>query len=214
MSIFAIISITTAVTIAFWAGFIYSKNPKSKVHVLFFILSLTLVYWSFTEFITRQTDSAETAYIWLKLNFQWSFSLALLLHFVLVFTDYIKKRYRLYILAALYLPALFFSLIDIFTDHILGKVVKHAWGWRYTGSDSLLFYLAIIWAIILSLLAIIICIQKYRQSKSNKKKKVVYWLFPPPMLPKPLPLPCMPCPYPPLWRPNSCVRFESIWWII
>ncbi len=171
MSYFAIISIATSITIAFWAGFIYSKNPKNKVNILFFLLSLSLVYWSFTEFFTRHTDSAETAYLWLKLNFQWSFSIALLLHFVLVFTNNLKKKYRLYILSALYLPALFFSLVDIFTDHILGKVVRESWGWKYTGSDSLFFFLATIWATALPLLAIIFCVQKYKQSKSVKKKK-------------------------------------------
>ncbi|MBN1797703.1 MAG: diguanylate cyclase [Spirochaetales bacterium] len=177
MSVYAIISITTSITIAFWSGFIYSKNPKSKVNILFFLLSLTFAYWSFTEFVTRYTDSADTAYLWLKLNFQWSFSAALLLHLVLVFTDNLRKKYRLYIVTAMYLPALFFSIIDISTDYILGKVVKHIWGWTYTGSDSFLFYLATIWAVILPLLAIIICIQKYRRSKSIKMKKQLGFLI-------------------------------------
>ena len=87
MNIFALISLLSSGVSIFLGNFVLYQNPKSTLNRVFFICSLSLAYWSFTEFGYRQAETYETADFWLKTVSFWPFTIAFILHFILVFTE-------------------------------------------------------------------------------------------------------------------------------
>ena len=89
MSVFALLSLSGSIIVLFLGNFIFYQNKKRPENILYSIFCLGLSYWSFVVFMYCQAEKLDTAYFWVKMSSFWIFTFALLLHFVLVYTNII-----------------------------------------------------------------------------------------------------------------------------
>lgn len=113
----------------FLGVYVLILQPKHRLNKIFFWFCLSIFYWGFMEFQTRISTDADIAFLWNELIFMWPFTIALLLHFVMEYTGYIKKvsRKAFYLIA--YGVALAWSIIDI-TSLQADHVMKRYYGWE------------------------------------------------------------------------------------
>lgn len=164
LSIFAcIISITLGLTI-------FLLNKKALLNRLFASALFVNAYWSFGEFMMRQASTLETALFWDKMISFYPLFLALLLHAILAFTESKLLKSKLTYLA-LYFSALFFSLVNLATDLITAPPVLKAWGYTIAyQTNSALLPLFAVWAGLVAISAVVLCIGYYRNSSEPNKK--------------------------------------------
>lgn len=170
---FAATSLMSGLANLFLGTYILIKNSKKTLNRLgaffFYLLSL----WSFLEFLYRQAESYDLAYVYLKASFLWPFTLSALLHFCLVFTGRagaLKRRPLLYLL--IYTPALFFSILELATPFLSGYPRYEYWGWSYqVPSFHLIYDLNLIWSSLIGLLTIGLCYAYSRRSTGLIKKQ-------------------------------------------
>lgn len=119
--------------------------------------------------------NAQDAYFWHKMGTIWPFFVAVVLNFTLVFTNskWLKKR-RNYLI--LYLPAVAFWLLDLFTDEINTPPVLKYWGFNDVASNGVFYYLSSVWTAVLPIIAFILCFRSYRSttdSVQRQQRKIV-----------------------------------------
>ncbi len=150
---------------------VYFINKKSVVNRLFLCLMSANAYWAFCDFMMSQTSSFETALLWSKVLTFWPFVPVLMLHFGLAFTENDLLKNKL-IYVVLYVPALFFSLIDLTTHWVSVVPALQPWGYATTypassvgtRSDGL-------WAGVLALLTIFLFINYYNRLIDKTRKQ-------------------------------------------
>jgi len=114
--------------------FVYAQKPASTVHRLFLASMLAATYWAIGEFFIWQAGSYDGVLFWLKASSFWTIVVAFTVHFVLAFTDSLPSkgvRRAVIIIVSLYLPAVFFALIEIFTDWIYVVAYEPGFGYIY-----------------------------------------------------------------------------------
>lgn len=149
---------------------VYSLNRKATVNWLFMLVMLTNAYWAFCHFMMAQSASFGEAELWVKALFLWPFLDALMLHFALVFTESSLLKNKL-VYVVLYLPALFFSFLDISTNLIYAGPALESWG--YTNAvqmNSAVTNVYGVWSGIFSLL-VLFCFASYYNRVIDKVKK-------------------------------------------
>ena len=110
MSPFAALSLLAFFIAVFLAYFAYIRNPAGRINRLFCLLGIVLAYSAFTEFGYRQADTLQIAQLWYRIGGFWPIGIAVLLHFVLVYTK--RTRFmRFWGYLAIYGPALVFSIL-------------------------------------------------------------------------------------------------------
>jgi PAS domain S-box-containing protein len=117
----------------------------------------------------------QDAYFWHKMGTLWPFFVATVLNFTLVFTNnkWIKKR-RNYLV--LYLPAVAFWLLDLFTNEINAPPVLKYWGFNDVTSNGIFYYLSSVWTAVLPIIGFILCFKSYRSSSDpmqRQQRKIV-----------------------------------------
>ncbi|MFC2000404.1 ATP-binding protein [Chloroflexota bacterium] len=155
----------------FLASLVWARDSKSALNRVFVVFCLAATYWAFVDFGFRQSDTYETAADWLKVMSFRPFTLALLLHFSLVFTEQSRLLRNKWTYVVLYLPALAFSLLDLTTDLITDEASQASWGWTLNYSSNAVFYLAVLWASILVTLSIYLCLRCYMTTGDRQKKQ-------------------------------------------
>ncbi len=119
----------------------------------------------------RQTGSYATAGFWIKIRaLVWTYPLAFLFHFLLIFTK--KKKWLKAKMTPLliYGPAVLFSAVDVGTYWITGRPVLKSWGYTYGIPGSLVNWLCNGWAAVLGILALILILRYYFKVSDRKKK--------------------------------------------
>lgn len=119
---FCLLSSFTACALGF---FVYGRNPRSPVNRLFLASMIGAAYWALGEFFFWGAPSGPVAEFWLKFSAFWPVAIALAAHFVLAYIDHplaspAKNRI---LVAGLYIPALFFSLVNLFTNETFNVAV-------------------------------------------------------------------------------------------
>lgn len=118
------------------AIFIYSRNRKGLLNQVFIATIGCGAYWAFTTFMIYQSGNATTALFWKQAGCFWPFFFPLAFQFVLVFTGNRYGTNKTGILL-LYLPALFFSLLDLTTNQLLGlPVVADSIGYIFLAQNT------------------------------------------------------------------------------
>ena len=132
---------------------------------------LANAYWAFCDFMMSQTNSSETAFFWSKVLTFWPFLTVLIVHFSLVFTESdLLKNSLVYVV--LYVPALFFSLIDLTTNWISVAPTLHPWGYATTyPSYSIFVRLDGIWSALLALFALFLFTSYYNKVTDKTRKQ-------------------------------------------
>ena len=137
-----------ALIIFIFALIVYAGNPKEKINkyfLLLFTLAAALAFFQFERYTSCRFDHAQ---FWSYLESFWPFLIALAVHFVLIFTNapILKKRSVLYVI---YLPALIFSLLSMFSQMSLVGSVEKPWGWELAyPTEGMLEYISTAWSIV------------------------------------------------------------------
>jgi len=136
------------------------------------LLCISLAYWAFTEFMYRQADTPDTAYLWIKANFLWYFSIAFLIHFALIYTEKTKVFKNKLIYLLIYGPALLFFCVELATNTTYVEPVKEFWGYTYgISEDSLVYWMSTIWAVAVGFFTLILCSKYYLKVTDTRKKQ-------------------------------------------
>jgi PAS domain S-box-containing protein len=159
--------------------YVFAKSPSSAVNRLFFAVTLSATYWALGEFLIWHSVSYDSYLFWLKASSFWILVVAITVHFILTFTDHplSKEKRRGVILIVLYLPALLFALIEIFTDSIYTVAYQPGTGYVYLPVPTSLVYqaetayvvLVMVWATYVGLSSW----QRARPGRSRRQNRLV-----------------------------------------
>ena len=124
--------------------FVLAKNSSSAVNRLFFAMMIGAAYWALGEYLIWTAGGPDGMRFWLKASAFWPVVAAIAVHFILTFTGRSLERgkHPMLPLALLYLPALAFSLLGIFTDAVFTVGYMPAVGWMYLPVVQSPIYLA------------------------------------------------------------------------
>ena len=149
---------------------VLSLNRKAAANRLFMVVMITNAYWAFCHFMTAQAPNMADAALWGKILSFWPFLDAFMLHFALIFTESRLQKNKL-IYLVLYLPALFFSLIDLTTNLVYSGTVLQDWGYSNIISESVVGSLYGVWSGVFSLLALFVFANFYNKVVDKTKKR-------------------------------------------
>ncbi len=143
--------------------YVFARNPSSAVNRLFLAVTLSATYWALGEFFIWYSAGYDGCLFWLKASSFWPLVFALTVHFTLAFTGHplIQEKKHGIILVGLYLPALLFALIGLFTDLIYVVTFRSGTGYVYMPASANPIYLAeraycvlvIAWAVYVGILS-------------------------------------------------------------
>jgi PAS domain S-box-containing protein len=172
VNIFSLLSLVSSVLIFSLGIFVFDQNRKNPRHILFLILCICASYWAFTESMMLGAESFETAYFWMKATALWTFVPPLTLNFIVVFTRPDVWQKEKWIYPVLYTPALIFCWMEI-ASSLITTVPEHAFGgYTFGYSQQTLFPLVeISWAIIIAIIAMLLCVQFYFTTTDHRKKQ-------------------------------------------
>ncbi|MDV2481854.1 PAS domain-containing protein [Methanoculleus sp. Wushi-C6] len=113
--------------------YVFAQSPSSVVNRLFLALTLTATYWALGEFLIWHSTGYDGYLFWVRASSFWPLVVAFTVHFTLAFTDHplAQEKKRGVLFAALYLPALLFALIGLFTDLIYTVAFLPGTGYVY-----------------------------------------------------------------------------------
>jgi len=178
INILALLSLMSCCLCFFLGNFVYNLNKKKAINQIFLLMCFSISYWAFTDFMVNQADSIDTAFVWFKLGFLWPFTIALLFHFILIFSEKTKIFSNKYIIFLIYAPAVFFSFFELTTNLISGELIKVAWGYSYSiQENSLLFWIGSTWLFTLGIFGLILCVRYYMKKTGIKKKQAKFVSF-------------------------------------
>jgi PAS domain S-box-containing protein len=163
MNVIAWLSLIASISCLFLGIIVYSFNRKSILNKIFLLTALAAFFYSFTTVMMWTSTDFASANFWNKMGTAWPFFVALVATFALVFTEnkWIKNKLNYLIL---FLPAVAFWLVDLFTSLINGPPVIEYWGYNDVAAGTLVYYESIIWTIALPILAFVLCFRYYQQA--------------------------------------------------
>ena len=171
MNPYALLSLLGCALCICLGAFVLLRNPRMPVNRMFMMLCVSFAYWGFTEYGLRMSDTIGDAAFWLSLFALWHISLAVLLHFTLVFTE--KKRLldTPVTFVVIYAPAVAFVILDLWKHFMLGSPVKVYWGWTYTIERNALFTLDIMWVFAMGIASAALAVHYFFLVKNRARKK-------------------------------------------
>lgn len=171
MNIFTIFPLISAVIAFFMGAFIFAKNTKNPLNILFMLFCLSYSSVCYSEFSMRYAESYATAYFWLKLTFLFPLALSFLFHFCLIFSKISKNKSKKILFPLIYIPTGILIYLDFVTPLILVGPQKKNWGWTYLYQEnSFLLNFYLLWVILLPVLSIILCVRCYYITTDHRKK--------------------------------------------
>jgi PAS domain S-box-containing protein len=146
MNFLSLLLFFTSIASVILGVIVYFLNRKNLLNRIFALTLWFHAYWASTQFMMLVSTDSQAAYIWDKSGFLAPFSMALLLHFGLVFTENeMLKDKKTYLL--IYSPALVFSLFHLTTDLMTGPIVLGYWGFINTlPSNIWIWVLSKVWS--------------------------------------------------------------------
>lgn len=170
MNAFDWLSLAASVTCISLGVVVYSFNRRALLNKLFLMTSFFAFFYAFTEVMMWQASSFESAYFWNKMGSVWPLFVVSVVHFALVFTgsNWLKNKLT-YLL--LYVPAVLFWTIEIFTDLINGPPIMQYWGYNDTASNTLVYGISTLWSAGLPILAFVLCFRYYRRTDEEALKQ-------------------------------------------
>lgn len=153
--------------------FAYAKNPASRINRLFLAVMLAATYWAFGEFLIWQAGTADGVLFWLKVSSFWPVVIVLTVHFVLAFTAHplAKPEQAVRPVLLLYIPALFFSLLGVFTDTLYVVENLPGTGFVYVPAQGILSILSSLFIIVVMGYATYACFLAWRRAPKGKIRR-------------------------------------------
>jgi PAS domain S-box-containing protein len=179
MNIFALISSLSALFAFSIGSFVLYRNHKNHLNRVFFFYCFTLAYYSFMEFGMRQADSFGEAVLWAKFNVLLPLVPALLIHFIMVFTEKTKWLKNKFTYLLVYSPGLIFFLLSITTElfNSPSQIAKEHGGWTWGTQKTMVFNLFMLWGLAIAFLSLFLCLRYYLKITGNKKRGAWYVLL-------------------------------------
>lgn len=179
--VLSLLFLVATVILLFYGLFVLSLNAKSKVHIVFFIICLSLSLWSFSLSISNTAQDYDTCLFWRRIGaLGWGTFFSFFLHFVIIFTEKgsILRKKWIYIL--IYLPA----VCNIFIFGIYSKIavgtynlVKTYAGWVNIAYYTFWDWLYTLYYIGFALAGMIMLFLWAKQIKERDRKRQVYRIF-------------------------------------
>jgi PAS domain S-box-containing protein len=170
MDLYAWLSLLAGSICLFLGFVIYFLNRKAVLNKLFVLASIAAFFYSFTTVMMWQATTTENAYLWSKIGSVWPFFVVLAVHFALVFTQSSWLKYKFTYLA-LYLPAIFFWIIEVFTDWVSGVPVLEYWGYTNVAADTWIYSVGTFWSAFLPLLGFVLCFRFYQKTDEEAERQ-------------------------------------------
>ncbi len=146
------------------------QDRRDRLHRVFFLLCIMIAFVAFAEFGYRQAESAEIAEFWLKMSQGAPVIIPMIAYFAGVFTGSIAPGVNPYIVAGLFIPALFFCFVDFFTNALSGNPLRTSWGWGQSISQNLWYHLYAVWSTVLLAGAAFLSIRYYLTIQGRKRR--------------------------------------------
>lgn len=173
----ALLALSSAGVSLFMGSLVFSRDPKTRLNQIFFILCFVVSCWAFIEFEFRIADSFDEAMLWLQLSFFWPMPTAILLHFVLVFTGHQNILDRKWPYMLIYGPAVAISANFFSCEIFSGYPVRRNWGWSFEFPDTFLSDLGYIYLAVMALASVVLCLRfLLRQTDSLLRKQAAFAL--------------------------------------
>jgi len=125
ISIYSILPLISGLSVLWLGIFVFWKNKKNKVNLLFGIFSLCIAIWLIGSFFMLNSKTDDWIIFWDRVVYIGVIFIPVIgYHFSLLFT---KSKYKKQLLRIGYALALMF-LISNFTDYFVSGVFKYSWG--------------------------------------------------------------------------------------
>ncbi|OLS12863.1 MAG: signal transduction histidine kinase [Promethearchaeota archaeon CR_4] len=178
MVLFSVILVINFAFCLFLGSFVYYKNPTEKLNRYTLILCIAYAYQTLINFGLTVVESPETANTWFKFGAFYPFLLAFQLHFIFFFTEkkVVLKSKGFYIIV--YGWALIFSIIDLSTDLLIGKIEHVGESWvaqNPVNSELWLVRTVSVWVILAMML--VFCGIYLLQTSNEARRAQAQFLF-------------------------------------
>ncbi len=174
MNPYAISSLFSAIAMAFLGVFVHIRNSRSTLNRVFMLLCLIMSYWAFTEFEARNAESALRARFWLNAGLIWPFAVALLWHFVLIFTGRTQRIGRVRRVLFTYVPPVLITALNAFVGPNQPQQVP--WGWTQriaTNPAEMAYYgFAYLWALTIAVSSLFLAARFALTAQSIQTRKM------------------------------------------
>ncbi|OPY38390.1 MAG: sensory histidine kinase AtoS [Methanoregula sp. PtaU1.Bin051] len=171
ITVLVVLCLVSAIITYSLGVYVFSRNPRSPVNLLFFATMIAGAYWAFGEFMIWQTGTEEWVRFWLKASAFWPLAVAFSFHFVLAFTDhpFARKKNLPYLILLVYLPCAAIALAEIISDSIYVVVSPSGGAFTYLPVKDSPAYLAMAAFIVaLMLVSIHVGVVSYTRAKEEK----------------------------------------------
>lgn len=166
MNLYSFPNLISSVLMLFLGVFIFTKNIKSLVHILFGFSHFCIFIWLFGYFLVYNAKSEQSALFWCKIVYIGVIFLpSLFYQFVNILLNIPRKKY---LLALNYFISFIFIYFLFFTSYFISGTYKYFWGYQTkVGPAHNFFLLFFAIALITSLIKI------YNQANMQKKKSLL-----------------------------------------
>jgi hypothetical protein len=124
-SIFSFLPLISAVFVLFLGVFVFLKNRKSKLNIIFFLLTIAFTIWLFSTFMMFISETDDQAIFWDRNVYSGVIFIPILVyHFSLVFSKNKNRKKSLYLG---YFIAFIFLVLSR-TDYFVADLFKYKWG--------------------------------------------------------------------------------------
>ncbi|MHA1224039.1 MAG: histidine kinase N-terminal 7TM domain-containing protein, partial [Candidatus Heimdallarchaeaceae archaeon] len=165
-----LLSVFALVTNFYMGIFVLYKNYKSELNRAFFLITLSIMIWSFGEFMMRiQTDPLIGTF-WAKIT--WSGVVlipATILNFSLILAkilEYIKIKY---LKLPIFLPSILFVLIILGSNIFVSGVETRWWGFTAERVHSIVYYVYLVYHLLYISFALGVLYRTYSSEPKNSR---------------------------------------------
>jgi PAS domain-containing protein len=171
-SIYSVSSIFIAFFYLILGTFVFAKSPKSKINILFLLVTCAMALWGFGEGMMRASPDSVIANYWVLIMALGStFHSTILLHFWFEFSGN-KTKIKTYFLTLFYTSASIFFLLRILGKLTFG-VEEHYWGYSAVGGGLYtLFKLLVV--VLVSVVTMYYMFKTARESSGKLKIQAYY----------------------------------------
>lgn len=164
----SVFSFSTAFFCFLLALVILNNSIHKPLNRIFGLFCLSSSFWSFAEFMARQSETMEQASFWFNFEAIWPLSITLFFHFTLEFTNYLKKNKWRIIIYSTYLIATVFTFYEYLFNQ--ETVVWRSWGWTYLPLFGISELVIALWGALLCIAAVSILTNFYFSTKVKSLK--------------------------------------------
>lgn len=172
MNVFSLLSFSSSVIYLVLGFYSYFNEKKATPARLFFLMTLSLAWWSLCYTFVYPAPSPRHAMFWIQFASLGAYFVpVLLLHFTLLFS-HPHKKYSAALLSVLYLPALIFQVKTFFSHITVQGVSPGPLGWieQIDLQDPWMWVFNIYYAVYLSA-SIYLLLRWGRASRRKRQKK-------------------------------------------